>query len=531
MATQTTGGGSVTSFTNTPQAKDDNYLFLEDVLRANSTLYNVATNTITLDVMANDLGGTAKSLFSVEDGDGNALTADYDLLVKDVNAAGVSPWEETFNHNWVRINNGKIEYRIADGSGIAGQGRSVDSLTAGQAFADQFVYAIRLGNGTLSEATVKINITGANDIATIAASGSSDNSVIEAGGVANATVGDPFASGKLMVSDADLGQNFFQNPSAGSLNGIYGTFTFDSTTGQWTYALNNSDPDTQALAQGASATETLTVMSFDGTASYNIVVNITGTNDAPITINLYHNLDFVFNNPCTFPERTGQSKHFEGEGEHSTWTAANTIKRNLWETNFVHDLSSFKLYEFEERGKGSTNVSFILADGTMHAHVSQIPKGRYKKAHRHAAGTHVHAVDGEGYSLLWHEGDSEFKEFPWRHGFMYTPPFWMFHQHFNTGPSPARYLACSLGSRRYPFISLRRKSSEGAGSISISQGGRQIEYEDQDPRIHRKWLEALGNTGVASEMGEIFDEPAILELPAEALSGVIRTPRSIGPAV
>jgi hypothetical protein len=114
---------------------------------------------------------------------------------------------------------------------------------------------------------------------------------------------------------------------------------------------------------------------------------------------------------------------------------------------------------------------------------------------------------------------------------MYTPPFWMFHQHFNTGPQPARYLACSLGSRRYPFISLRRKSSEGAGSISISQGGRQIEYEEQDPRIHRKWLEALRQTGVPSEMGEIFDEPAILALPQQALTGVIRTPRSIGPAV
>ena len=91
MATQTTGGGSVTSFTNTPQAKDDSYTYLEDVLRADGTLYNVATNTITLDVMANDLGGNAKSLFSVEDGDGNALTADFDLLMKDVDASGCSP--------------------------------------------------------------------------------------------------------------------------------------------------------------------------------------------------------------------------------------------------------------------------------------------------------------------------------------------------------------------------------------------------------------------------------------------------------
>ncbi len=259
-------------------------------------------------------------------------------------------------------------------------------------------------------------------------------------------------------------------------------------------------------------------------------VRISCTNDAPITINLYHNLEFVFDNPFAFPDRVGQAKHFDGEGDHSTWTAS-TIKRNLWETNFIHDISSFKLYDFEERGKGSKNVSFVLADGTMHAHVSQIPKGRYKKAHRHAAGTHVHAVDGTGYSLLWYEGDSEFREFPWEHGFMYTPPFWMFHQHFNTGPQPARYLACSLGSRRYPFISLRRKSSEGAGSISIAQGGRQIEYEDQDPRIHRKWLEALRETGVPSEMGEIFDEQAVMALPQEALAGVIRTPRSVGPAV
>jgi hypothetical protein len=258
---------------------------------------------------------------------------------------------------------------------------------------------------------------------------------------------------------------------------------------------------------------------------------ISCTNDAPITINLYHNLDFVFDNPATFPDRSGLSKHFDGEGDHRTYTASLAKgTRNVWETNFVHDLTSFKLYELESRGKGSSNVSFILADGTMHAHCSQIPSGRYKKAHRHAAGTHVHAIDGEGYSLLWYEGDSEFKEFPWRHGFMYTPPFWMFHQHFNSCGKPARYLACSLGSRRYPFIALRRKSSEGGGSISVQQGGRQIEYEDQDPRIHRKWLEAIRISEVKSQMSDIFDEAKILALPPESLSGVIRTPQSIGPA-
>jgi hypothetical protein len=107
----------------------------------------------------------------------------------------------------------------------------------------------------------------------------------------------------------------------------------------------------------------------------------------------------------------------------------------------------------------------------------------------------------------------------------------MFHQHFNTGPTRARYLACSLGSRRYPFIALRKKSGEGQGTVSVQKGGRQIEYEDQDPRIHRKWLEEIVKAGVTSEMGDVFDEAALLALDAKTLTGVIKTPASIGPAV
>ncbi|MEE2957077.1 MAG: hypothetical protein VX780_13160 [Pseudomonadota bacterium] len=262
------------------------------------------------------------------------------------------------------------------------------------------------------------------------------------------------------------------------------------------------------------------------------VAKLSCTNDAPLTINLFHNTDFVFNNDFTFPERIGDNKHFEGEGDHIAVNRGdNVAEANLWETNFVNDLTNFKLYAMDARGKGSLNVSFILADSTMHAHSSEIPRGRYKKAHRHAAGTHVHAVSGTGYTLLWYEGDESFKEFPWEHGFMYTPPFWMFHQHFNTCDKPARYLACSMGSRRYPFIALRRRSAEGGGATSIQQGGRQVEYEDQDPRIHRKWLEAIAKNGVNSNMGDVFNEEKIMALPPEELTGKIKTPQSIGPAI
>jgi mannose-6-phosphate isomerase-like protein (cupin superfamily) len=268
---------------------------------------------------------------------------------------------------------------------------------------------------------------------------------------------------------------------------------------------------------------------FNGSSAEPLRLSV--TNNAPLTINLYHNLDFVFANEFAFSDRVSNPKYFDGEGQHNVYNQSSVKVQNVWETNFVHDLTSFKLYEFEGRGKGSMNVNFVLAEGTMHSHVSQMPVGRYKKGHRHAAGTHVHAVDGSGYSLLWYEGDEDFVELPWRHGIMYTPPFWMYHQHFNTGDTPARYVACSLGSRRYPFIALRRRSAEGAGAVSVSKGGRQIEYEEQDPRVHRKFLEELAKTGVPSEMGDLCDEEAILALPESELTGVIRTPKSIGPAV
>ena len=100
-----------------------------------------------------------------------------------------------------------------------------------------------------------------------------------------------------------------------------------------------------------------------------------------------------------------------------------------------------------------------------------------------------------------------------------------------------RYLATGVGSLRYPLTAVKRRSSgttapgaKSAVSTSIKEGGDQIEYEDQDPRIHRKWLEAIRASGVKSEMGDIFDEPKILALPADALSGVIRLPLTATPS-
>lgn len=238
-----------------------------------SLLYNQATDTLTLDVMSNDLAGKGKSLFSIDDGYGNQINdlATTDLLTNST----FSNWQTTANGNWIRIYNGKIEYRLSDGQGGT---RDINSLSAGEVLADSFTYAIKMGNsGTLSWATVHITLTGSNDGATI--TGTATGSVIEAGGLANADPGTPNASGTLAVTDPDAGQSGFQTPATATLQGTYGLFTFNTANGQWTYVLDNTLTATQALNQGQNVSDTLIVTSIDGSASRAITVQITGTND------------------------------------------------------------------------------------------------------------------------------------------------------------------------------------------------------------------------------------------------------------
>ncbi|HXE39487.1 MAG TPA: hypothetical protein VN639_13525, partial [Azonexus sp.] len=94
-----------TSFTKTPQAGDDSYYYTQTDLLA-SSLYNHATNVVTLDVMSNDLGGNAKKLFSIDDGNGNFLN---DLLTNNVNTG----WEYLPSGNRMQIVNGKIQLDIS----------------------------------------------------------------------------------------------------------------------------------------------------------------------------------------------------------------------------------------------------------------------------------------------------------------------------------------------------------------------------------------------------------------------------------
>ena len=230
---------------------------------------------------------------------------------------------------------------------------------------------------------------------------------------------------------------------------------------------------------------------------------LASANDLRLLLNILHNEQLFFDNPYPFPEREGVEGFYAGEGEMTSIRPG----RNIWETNFVPDLGRFELKAWEARGAGSSNMQFLMGEGSMGAHVSEMPTGSYKKGHRHGPGLHIFFIHGSGYSLLWYEDDKEYQRVDWRHGMLFAPPNAMFHQHFGTGSTPARYLAVGFGTKRYPIVMERRLGSEGKRSdVSVKEGGAQIEYEDQDPRIHALWLKEIAKNGVDSKMGKIFDE-------------------------
>ena len=223
----------------------------------------------------------------------------------------------------------------------------------------------------------------------------------------------------------------------------------------------------------------------------------------PIYLNLTHNADFIYSNDFEFDDRAKEERFYRGEGEFLPVQPG----RHQWETNFVPDLYNFALPQWHERGAGGNNVTFMIAGSTVQGHISEFPQGTYKKAHRHNAGAHIWCAGGHGYSLLWLEGQdpTNTERVDWKFGTMFAPPDGpTYHQHFNTADKPSRYLALYSGGSRYPVLDSRRGAPKA--DVSIKEGGIQVEYEDEDPRVLGLFEEECRKTGQKSIMRDYLKE-------------------------
>jgi oxalate decarboxylase/phosphoglucose isomerase-like protein (cupin superfamily) len=216
---------------------------------------------------------------------------------------------------------------------------------------------------------------------------------------------------------------------------------------------------------------------------------VSSTNMPPI-INLYDEPEFVFGTPHDFRGR------FDGEPDY--FADCDEREGLLLKTNFVADAVSLRLNQAKERGAGGGHIRFMMAKGSMNSHISQFPVATYKKGHRHGPGAHVIILTGEGFSLMWPEGE-EPRRYEWQPGTLIVPPNMWYHQHFNTGDSPARYLAF-----KHEVVSVRNAQGVPKAWISRRVGGDQIDYADESPVVRRTFADALAKRGLLPDMDAAY---------------------------
>lgn len=220
--------------------------------------------------------------------------------------------------------------------------------------------------------------------------------------------------------------------------------------------------------------------------------------NAPVIINAFGDTQFVFNTPYDFKDRfSGDPDYFANKGEQ---------KGLLLDTNFVADAINLPLVSAKERGAGGGHIRFSMAKGSMNSHISQFPIGTYKKAHSHGPGAHVIIMSGEGFSLMHPDGEPP-QRFEWQEGSMIVPPNAWYHQHFNTGATPARYLAFKSES-----VSIRNAQGVPKAWISKRVGGDQIDYADEPAEIRTWFAEALAKHGLTPRMEEAY-QAELADLP------------------
>ena len=161
-----------------------------------------------------------------------------------------------------------------------------------------------------------------------------------------------------------------------------------------------------------------------------------------------------------------------------------------WESNLVPDVNEFALDDYPMKGKGVKIMRFGLAGTTYGCHVQEFPAGSRSTFHRHGPGAIVCVTQGEGFAMVWREGE-ERTRFEIKSGSIYSPGDLMYHGHFNTGHNTLRHFAMRGRSPKYSQDRYRTKLHE------------MIPFDEEPPDIHRMYLEELKKKGVKSEISVV----------------------------
>ncbi|MFC0171225.1 VCBS domain-containing protein [Vibrio comitans] len=145
------------------------------------------------------------------------------------------------------------------------------NLAQGETHTEILHVTVTSAAGVSVHQDITVTVEGTNDIPTITSQAQHESTKED---------GVLFVKGQVTASDVDHGASLTY--IAGQTQGQYGQFTLDSTSGQWSYTLDNNG--NQALSEGEHHTETMLVTVTDehGASTHQeVTVVVEGTNDLP----------------------------------------------------------------------------------------------------------------------------------------------------------------------------------------------------------------------------------------------------------
>jgi quercetin dioxygenase-like cupin family protein len=188
----------------------------------------------------------------------------------------------------------------------------------------------------------------------------------------------------------------------------------------------------------------------------------------PFSLQVFGSMGLINDTNFSFNDR------YDGAPDYFSKTER--VEKRWDKTNFVKDIRSSEVVAWEERGKGNASMFWQMAGNTiLEPHMSDFPVGSYKLGHRHPYEAIILTLNGRGFTLFGkeHLKSSDAMQLEWKAGSVVSPPYYWYHQHFNTGDTRARYFAVTEGD--FPK------------RLGIPLDVQQIEANEEDPEIKKRF--------------------------------------------
>jgi len=218
--------------------------------------------------------------------------------------------------------------------------------------------------------------------------------------------------------------------------------------------------------------------------------------NAPLIINLFQSTEFVYGERFAFRDRYMSEADYFSTAPRPAQLPYGEI---VYQNNFIPDFKAISLDlppAGASRGEGFARRYLRLGRNRMLTFAAEYPVGTYTTAHWHEGGVQIYIAQGQGFTLMW---PPELGWHPWAdgkadrvarvdftEGTVYSPPSGWWHQHFNTGNVPVRYIPTGPG--------LPATRADGRALVYTSvreEGGHQLDYDLEDPQVRVLYNEAI----------------------------------------